>query len=363
MHVRSFRVFIAATAVFLFLEALIFRTGFYARVIEPSSSTGSLELTLNQESARRPFGRDEVLVCGDSRIGEGFHPKLVNDACAKGDYYFASAGIAGATTRYQYYFLRDVDPTRKRYRAIVLAVDAYDDIDYTEDLSDRMLDLHYCILRLRYRDAFEFASSFATGRSRFEAFRGSILKGLTLQEDLLALFEHRRKRLSEVATWRAHGSEWVYNYQGHESDLDGITVDWKEKTIHFPDKIPMAVRTAISDDLFGPIPPQDGRMERYRRLWYGRILDLYRDSDTKLIFLALPRGPVVPPIPRFQPPSHSIRDLARIRSAILLPDNLFEPLERGRFFFDSLHLNAQGRAQFSRMLASVIHSTLGPSRN
>jgi hypothetical protein len=361
--VRPFRVFIAAAAVFIFLEGLIFRTGFYARVIEPSSSTGSLESTLNQELSRHPLGPDEVLVSGDSRIGEGFSPKVVNDAYARGDYYFASAGIAGATPRCQYYFLRDADPTHRRYRAVVLAVDSYDDVDYGEDLADRVSDLHYCIFRLRYRDAFEFASSFTTGRRRFEAFRGSLLKGLTLQEDLLAFFEHRRKRLSEVAAWREHGSEWVYSYGGHDSDVDGITVDWKEKTIQFPDKVPMAVRNSISNDLFGPAPSQDGGMGRYRRLWYGRILDLYRNSDTKLIFLALPRGPVVPPVPRVQPLSHSIRDLGREHHVILLPDHLFDPLEQGRFFFDSQHLNAQGRAQFSRMLANAIRSTLGPSRN
>jgi hypothetical protein len=361
--VGPFRVFIAAAAVFIFLEGLIFRTGFYARVIEPSSSTGSLESTLNQELSRHPLGPDEVLVTGDSRIGEGFSPKLVNDSCTRGDYYFASAGIAGSTPRSQYYFLRDVNPAQKRYRAIVLAVDSYDDIDNAEDLADRMLDLHYCLFRLRYRDTLEFASSFTTGRNRFEAFRGSLFKGVTLQADLLAFFEHRRKRLSEATAWREHGSEWVYNYQGHESDVDGIRVNWKEKTIQFPDKIPLGTQQAISNDLFGPVSPQDGRTGRYRRLWYGRILGLYRNSDTKLIFLALPRGPVVPPLPRVQPLSHSIRELGQTPGVILLPDNLFECLERGRFYFDSQHLNALGRAQFSRILANSIRSTLGPSRN
>jgi hypothetical protein len=358
-----FKLFLMTAVLFILLEGLVFRTGFYARYIEPSSSAGMLESTLHNERTRPLFGRDEVLVTGDSRIAEGFSNKVANNSCTKGDYYFGCAAVPGATPRCLFYLLRDLDPTRKRYRAIVLGVEDYDDANDYEDLADRLGDLHYCIIRLRYSDIFEFASSFSTARRRFEAFRGSLFKGITLQPDLLAFLEQGRKRLSDAAAWREHGREWSYDYQGHESDVDGINVDWEKRAIEFPAKVPVAVRQSISDKLFGPIAPQSRELGKYRLLWFGRILDLYRNSNTKLIFLEFPRGPVVPPVPRVQPLSHSIRDLGRNRGAILLPDNLFEPLERGRFYFDSAHLNAQGRVQFSRMLANSIRATLGPSRN
>ncbi len=321
------------------------------------------ERTYFRELTRESLGPDEVLVVGDSRIAEGFSAKVANESRPSHGYYFASVGIPGSTPRCQYYLLRDLDPKRKRYRAIVLSTEAYDDVNDYEDLADRLMDLHYCIFRLRYTDTIEFASSFTSSRRRFEAFRGSLFKGLALQADLLALFDDRQKRLSSAAAWRDHGFEWSYNYQGRDADVDGIQVDWARKTIEFPEKVPVPVRQSISDKLFGPIAPQNEKLAEYRRLWYGRILDLYSHSDTKLIFLALPRGPIVPPVPRVRPLQHSIRDFGRNGRAVLLPENLFESLENGRFYSDSAHLNAQGRRQFSMTLTHTILRTLGPSRN
>jgi lysophospholipase L1-like esterase len=43
---------------------------------------------------------------------------------------------------------------------------------------------------------------------------------------------------------------------------------------------------------------------------------------------------------------------------VLLDENAFSALERPEEFFDSLHLNAHGRAVFSRELAGLIRETL-----
>jgi hypothetical protein len=357
------KVFLTATAVFIFLEGLIFRTGFYPSFVEPTSSTGSFETKLRLEQTRRSFGPDEILVTGDSRMAEGFSPKIANAACTEHGYYFANVAIPGATPRCLFYLLRDLDPSRSRYRAIILPVERYDDIDEFEDLADRLLDLHYCIVRLRYGDSFQFAASFSTSRRRMEAFRGSLFKGLVFQSDLLAFLEQPQKRLSEVVAWREHGREWMNDYTGRAEDLDGIQVNWVEKKIRFPERVSPSIREDIFFKLLGPIPPQTGKLAQFRRLWFGRILGLYRNSGTKLIFLALPRGPIVPPIPRVQTRRHSVRDLDRTPGVILLPDNLFASLEDGKLYFDSMHMNARGRVQFSMMLAHTIRSIWGPSHN
>jgi len=358
-----FRIFIITIAAFITLEGLIFRTGFYPRFLEPTSSTGSFENTLRGEELRKPFGPDEVLVTGDSRIAEGFSAKTANSIGLDHPYYFANVAVPGATPRCVYYLLRDLDPSRKRYRAIVLTAESYDDIDEEEDLANRLLDLHYCIVRLRYTDLIDFSSSFSEGRQRMEAFRGILFKGLVFQSDLLSLFEHRRKRLTEAAAWREHGWQWQNDYDGHEEDLTGMQVNWADQTIKFPERLPPSEQERITKRLFGQPPIQQGRIARFRRLWFGKILDLYRNSDTKLIFLALPRGPVLPAKPKVQPLSHSIRDMSRPPAVFLLPENYFASLEDVRFYFDSLHLNRKGRNQFSSMLAQIIRSTLGPSRN
>jgi hypothetical protein len=186
LAVANLKIALIAIFAFMLLEGAIFRSGFYARYLEPSSSTGIFERTCQDEKRRKPYGPDEVLVVGDSRMGEGFSPKRANSICSEHGYYFANVAVAGAPPRCWYYLLRDLDPTRNRYSAIILPVESYDDIDTFEDLGDRLLDLHYCVMRLGYRDAYEFASSFHTPRSRLEAFRGILLKGLVFQSDLHA---------------------------------------------------------------------------------------------------------------------------------------------------------------------------------
>ena len=44
-------------------------------------------------------------------------------------YVFRHAGVAGSDVRTWYYMLRDLDPTARRYRAIVFGVDDYEDED------------------------------------------------------------------------------------------------------------------------------------------------------------------------------------------------------------------------------------------
>jgi len=81
-------------------------------------------------------------------------------------------------------------------------------------------------------------------------------------------------------------------------------------------------------------------------------------SKTRLIFLHLPRGPFVrPDQPAFNAYS-SVRELAAQPDVILLPEHLFDPIERPDLFLDQMHLNGPGTAEFSRILAKEVSHTL-----
>src|SRR6185436_1097743 len=103
--------------------------------------------------------------------------------------------VAGTNPRSWYYMLRDLDPTARRYRAIVFGVDDYDDEDSYEDLNDDIRALHYVLARLRFADTWHFSRSFNDPHLQWEAFRGSLLKGLIYQSDLRAFLDHPKKRL------------------------------------------------------------------------------------------------------------------------------------------------------------------------
>ena len=95
------------------------------------------------------------------------------------------------------------------------------------------------------------------------------------------------------------------------------------------------------------------------RHWFGKIIDQYAGSRTKLIFYRMPRGPLVRPANWAQKKTHSIRDLAVKPNTILLDEHLFDPLEKPEFFMDPLHLNAEGCRRFTEILTRKVSQVLG----
>ncbi len=107
--------------------------------------------------------------------------------------------------------------------------------------------------------------------------------------------------------------------------------------------------------------PQTGRLARFQREWLGRIVDRYRTSRTKLIFVRLARGPIPRPDYLVKKLSSSIRELAGRPNVVLAPEHLFDALERPENFKDALHLNKDGVEKFSAGLADEVAHILGPA--
>lgn len=53
-----------------------------------------------------------------------------------------------------------------------------------------------------------------------------------------------------------------------------------------------------------------------------------------------------------------VRTLARAERVSLVPEAIFDHLERPEYFFDGLHLNREGRRIFSRILADQVAELL-----
>jgi hypothetical protein len=100
-------------------------------------------------------------------------------------------------------------------------------------------------------------------------------------------------------------------------------------------------------------------MAAYRREWFGRIIDRYRGSRTRIIFARLPRGPIPRPASLAQRTSSSIREFASRPNVLLCEEGAFNSLERPEFFKDAWHLNREGIARFSPMLAKEVARLLG----
>src|ERR1035438_1695459 len=182
------------------LDALLFRTRLYCSILEPDSSAGLLELILwREKEAQYKAGANLVVTLGNSRMG--YVPKGVDLRPRQTGYVVRTAGVAGTDPRAWYYMLRDLDPTARRYRAIVIGVDDYDDEDRGPHPEDDIRNLRYVIARLRWNDVIEFSGSFSSPALRWETFRGAILKGIVYQTDFLAFLAHPGPRLALVRVY------------------------------------------------------------------------------------------------------------------------------------------------------------------
>jgi hypothetical protein len=342
------------------LDALAFRTHWYPYVLQSDSTTGLFELVLWRErQAQKRYGDNLVLTVGDSRFG--LAPKLSNETIPAPSYMLRSAGVAGTSVRDWYYMLRDLDPSANRYRAIVFGMNNYDDEDVAFQPDDDLRSLHYAIARLRVTDAMDFARSFHTPEVRWEAFRGSLFKGLVYQADLHEFLSNPKKRIRLARFNRSGFEEWTYNFLGTEHSMAGLKIDWSALKAEFPPGADDNQRGTTENFLMYRPEPQTGRLAAFRRQWFGRILDRYRTSRTRIVFLRLPRGPIPRPDFLSRAKSGSIRELAARPNALLCDEHAFDSLEHPELFGDGMHLNRAGVAKFSPLLAKLVAQMLGAS--
>jgi hypothetical protein len=351
---------LAAMVIFVALEALLFHTDLYLSILEPDSTTGTMEVLLRDEIARPKLDRREVLVVGHSRMG--LLPRVANELTGQTGYAFGSIALGGSTPRDWYYQIRAVDPDRNRYAAVLLPSDSYDEPDSYDDLRNREADSHYLLARLRLADAFDFPWSFEKRDLRWKALLGIVFKGYVLKRDFLAFLQHPLDRLEKVDLYRREAFGSRYRFTAENENLAGITIDWASKTVHVPDSYTPAKRQLIENVLFEPKPPDRGIMTAYCKQWYGRIADHYRGSRTKMIFVKVPAAPAPPP-PLPRKPNSAARQLALRPNVVLIDEHFLDELQRPELFGDPLHLNRDGIERFSHMVAAEVGRFLGPPKN
>ena len=351
---------IYATAVLLFvaIEFSLFRTSLYRGVLEPGSNAGQVERLLAGARAQAAQPEKTVLVMGDSRVGEGFSAKRANQSSAASGLRFVNGAAAGSTPRSWFYILRELDPDASRYGTIVLALDDYKDEDGPWSWADYPLDLRIAIACLRLSDTLDFARSFHEPALRFEAFRGALFKGFIYKDDLQAFLLNPHARLAEVDLYRRNSVAWNYDYDGNSASLAGLSIDWRERAIHFPPGLNEGAKAELRATYFREGAPQLKDKYRYRTEWLGRILSRYRGRPTRLMFVRMPRAPLPPPNPDPGLPCAACELVSEDSQAAMLDEHAFDPLEKPEYFFDSLHMNTAGRRVFSEQLAFQVRAAL-----
>ncbi len=342
-------------ALFLAIEWTVFHSRIYPSILTPDSSTGMFELVLSMERENAATPARRVVAIGDSR--QALREALANQIQTA--YRFSNAAVGGTTPRCWYYQLREMDPQRDHYKAILIPVEGYDDEDEQDDLANRLTDLRFLVARLGLADIPEFVGSYSTFENGWRALLGVLLKGTVYKQDLQELLQDPSKRMIDLDVRRAHWRKAIRTYHGDHRDLTGLGIDWKAWRAVYPERLSARARKFIEDILLWKPITQTGRTAAYRRKWFGRIIDRYQGSGTKLIFYRMPRAPIVRPDGLVRKESASIRELAARPGARVLDEHAFDELEAPRYFYDPQHLNAEGKKRYTETLVRRVTEALG----
>jgi hypothetical protein len=334
-------------AAFICVDGAIFHSGLYVSILAPGSYAGRVARITQAEKERAPSGLKEVLVLGDSRIAEGFSMTLANELGSPAGLKFVSLAEPAASANTWYYMVREVDPTARRYSAIIVPYG----IGYEPNSADP-LRISMTAPLLRYGDSFHFSSGFQRWSGRFRAFIACILRGSAYQDDVADLLAHpvARMRTIQQADKRHSGSE----YKGRDYDLVGTSYDAATGQITFAPKLTEAQRLAFRKSLIQPSQSDTEYSLKLQRDWIPRIMDRYSHSPTAIVLTPLPRGPFLE-LAGFSRGYESVLPSSVIqRTNFSLPGHTFDFLERPENYFDAFHLNAKGRQKFTETLVSEV---------
>ena len=335
-------------ATFILLDGVIFHSGLYVSILAPGSYAGRIAEITKVEKDRPPSGLKEILVLGDSRIAEGFSATLANALGSAGGLKFVNLAEPAASANTWYYMVREIDPTMRRYSAIIVPYG----IGYEPNSADA-LRISMTAPLLRYGDGFHFASGFQRWSGRFRAFTASILRGSAYQDDVIDFLEHPIARIKSIQgePARMHSRDV---YKGRDYDLLGTSYDSTTGKVTFADKLTETQRLAFRKSLIQPSQSDLEYSLKLQRDWIPRIINRYSNSPTAIVLTPIPRGPFVE-LPGFSKGYDSVLPSSVIQSTTLsLPEHTFDFLEKPEYYFDAFHLNAKGRQRFTETLVSQL---------
>jgi len=334
-------------AAFICVDGVIFHSGLYVSILAPSSYAGRVVRITQAERERAPSGLKEVLVLGDSRIAEGFSPTLANELGSPAGLKFVDLAEPAASANTWYYMVREVDPTRRRYAAIVIPYG----IGYEPNSADP-LRISMTAPLLRYGDCFHFASGFQRWSGRFRAFFACILRGSAYQDDVVDLLSHPVARIKSIQL--ADKMRSRSEYKGRDYDLVGTSYNATTGQVTFAPKLTEAQRLAFRKSLIRPSQSDTEYSLKLQRDWIPRIMNRYSHSPTAIVLTPLPRGPFLE-LGGFSKGYESVLPTSVIqRTSFSLPGHTFEFLEKPEYYFDAFHLNAKGRQKFTETLVSEL---------
>ena len=346
LHVA--RNLVLGLATFICVDGVVFHTRLYTSILAPDSYAGRMAALTRAERNRVPSGLKEVLVLGDSRMAEGFSPAVADKLSSLDGFKFVNLTEPASAVNIWDYMLREVDPSRRRYWAILVPYG----IGFEPNSADP-LRISMAAPLLRYGDCFNFASAFQRWSGRFRAFTACILRGSAFQSDVVDFLEHPIARIRSVQR-EPKRLQARDIYKGRDYNIVGTSYDPKTGQVTFPPRLSEAQRDALRDSLVKPSQSETQDFLRMQRDGIQRILNRYSSSSTEIVLTPVPRGPFAG-LPGASMTLHAaFPTITTQRAVFSLPEQTFDFLEKPEYYFDGYHLNSKGRQRFTETLVTEL---------
>lgn len=325
----------------------------YTDWLEPESTAGIIMLADSVVARQLDPTKKNILILGNSRIGEGVSAKIANATIKDTDYHFVVLGLPGTTPRIWSYVLDKIDKNSNRFYAVYLMAENYNDTA-EENYNDRDLDSSYLSGLLSLSNLSGYPSSFDDSKKVDKAIRSILFPISLLQKDMIQFIAHPKKRIKKVLLWRKDYFAWTYDYGGNEVSLPEL--DTIENAPTVLNQLSAAQKPGL-EWYFGSVKYCNKTYPhsfRYNSRWFGEIAQHYSASAVRVGAFMIPRGPYHNMMGCDTAIAGSFEALHKKGLLELVPNQISFDLERPANFFDHLHLNGVGRKAFSEKLASSI---------
>jgi hypothetical protein len=363
MPTRILRFCCLAALVCILPQEAIFASGLYRRMLNPDSIGGQASFTIQFEKKRPGSGNREVVLLGDSGMQFGFWPGLF-DRSHPG-YRAVMATVPTANAAWFHYMLAQLDPHRDRYAGIVIGVRGYKIFPRHEDDANRFESAQVWAPQLESQDYDDLLSTMTDSRIKARAAILHQLPARAYSLDFQDLVCHPLRRLIHLVQ-RYDDPDPLQDYAGDLHTVGDLHIGPGGHIDRYPSWY-ITSQKKEADQLVARPSPAEARhftdlRSQFDRFWINRIVAAYRNSPTKLIFVAYPRYPS--PITSYVPMANAPDLRALVQSSPNLhwvDENAFTDLENGSNFYDLLHLNGAGRRIFTARLGRQITDILGNS--
>jgi hypothetical protein len=350
--------------VFLLCDNLIFRTGVYQQISSPDPFTGRLFYSINFMNKLPPAEKKDILLTGASKMEVGFWVRLFEEENPKSSLRFIQGAVVAANAEWTYFILKLIDPKLDRYTAIIIPVEGYKINAWSKDEGNDFATAQGFAPLLNPWDWSEILAGYSDAAVSRKAMLSFLICSHTFALDVQDLILRPFARIESVAQRKKIGARWMYDDPGGSESVEGLVIDQAAgRVTKYPDHFNVFERKYADEFVRRPSLEDaelyTARNAAFRIYWLRKIVDRYRESQTKLIFLQIPRWPF--PLPAFEslPSAPDLRvAIPAGGNVVFLDENAFSSLESPEYFGELLHFNAAGRRRFTEMLGQSVQRVL-----